>query len=177
MRGYGGTEAPEPIDQYTLFHMVGDMAELVKALGESKAVDRRPRLGRAGRLARRAVAARSASRRLRHERALRAAGLCRHPEPRSRSSASTTSTCNTSRSLACAEAELQQDIRGALRRLCFTRLAASSPRKGKGFARLIGGNAARPTPSIRRSLPAWLSDADLDYYYAGNFRAPAFAAG
>ena len=38
MRGYGGTEAPEPIDQYTLFHLVGDMAELVKALGETKAV-------------------------------------------------------------------------------------------------------------------------------------------
>jgi len=38
MRGYGGSEAPEPIDQYTLFHMVGDMAELTKALGESKAV-------------------------------------------------------------------------------------------------------------------------------------------
>mgnify|MGYP003347626820 CR=1 FL=1 len=34
----GGTEAPEPIGQYTLFHMVGDMAELVKTLGESKAV-------------------------------------------------------------------------------------------------------------------------------------------
>src|SRR5258708_27744682 len=38
MRGYGGTEAPEPIDQYTLHHLVGDMAELVKALGETKAV-------------------------------------------------------------------------------------------------------------------------------------------
>jgi len=37
MRGYGGTEAPEPIDQYTLHHLVGDMAELVKVLGESKA--------------------------------------------------------------------------------------------------------------------------------------------
>ncbi len=38
MRGYGGTQAPEPIDQYTLYHLVGDMAELVKALGETKAV-------------------------------------------------------------------------------------------------------------------------------------------
>ncbi|HEY6719188.1 MAG TPA: alpha/beta hydrolase, partial [Reyranella sp.] len=37
MRGYGGTEAPEPIDQYTLHHLVGDMAELVKGLGEGKA--------------------------------------------------------------------------------------------------------------------------------------------
>ena len=37
MRGYGGTQAPEPIDQYTLYHLVGDMAELVKALGETRA--------------------------------------------------------------------------------------------------------------------------------------------
>ena len=36
MRGYGGTEAPEPIDQYTLLHLVGDMVELVKALGETR---------------------------------------------------------------------------------------------------------------------------------------------
>src|SRR5262249_37321989 len=38
MRGYGGTQSPEPIDQYTLLHMAGDMAELAKALGESRAV-------------------------------------------------------------------------------------------------------------------------------------------
>ena len=38
MRGYGGTEAPEPIEHYTLHHLVGDMAELVKALGETQAV-------------------------------------------------------------------------------------------------------------------------------------------
>ncbi len=40
MRGYGGTEAPEPIDQYTLYHLVGDMAELVKALGENEGARR-----------------------------------------------------------------------------------------------------------------------------------------
>ena len=34
MRGYGGTEAPEPVDQYTLQHLVGDMAELAKVLGD-----------------------------------------------------------------------------------------------------------------------------------------------
>ena len=34
MRGYGSTDAPEGSDQYTLFHLVGDMAELVRALGE-----------------------------------------------------------------------------------------------------------------------------------------------
>ena len=37
MRGYGGTQAPETIEHYTLFHLVGDVAELVKALGETRA--------------------------------------------------------------------------------------------------------------------------------------------
>ena len=38
MRGYGGTEAPEAIDQYTLFHIVGDIVSLVGGLGETQAV-------------------------------------------------------------------------------------------------------------------------------------------
>src|ERR1700752_3531354 len=38
MRRYGGTEAPRAIDQYPLHHLVGDMAELVKALGETTAI-------------------------------------------------------------------------------------------------------------------------------------------
>jgi pimeloyl-ACP methyl ester carboxylesterase len=38
MRGYGQTDRPEAIDQYTLFHMVGDIVGLVEALGEKNAV-------------------------------------------------------------------------------------------------------------------------------------------
>jgi pimeloyl-ACP methyl ester carboxylesterase len=38
MRGYGGTDAPAEIDQYTMLHLVGDMVGLVKALGEKEAV-------------------------------------------------------------------------------------------------------------------------------------------
>jgi pimeloyl-ACP methyl ester carboxylesterase len=38
MRGYGGTDAPADADAYTMLHHVGDMAELVHALGESQAV-------------------------------------------------------------------------------------------------------------------------------------------
>src|ERR671921_808800 len=38
MRGYGGTRPPEPIDQYPLHHLAGDMAGLVKALGGTRAV-------------------------------------------------------------------------------------------------------------------------------------------
>lgn len=38
MRGYGGTEAPEAIDQYTLRHLVGDMVGVLDALGAETAV-------------------------------------------------------------------------------------------------------------------------------------------
>jgi len=38
MRGYGQTEAPAAIDQYTLLHLVGDMVGLLDALGIERAV-------------------------------------------------------------------------------------------------------------------------------------------
>lgn len=38
MRGYGRTEAPAAIDQYTLLHLVGDVVGLVDALGGEPAV-------------------------------------------------------------------------------------------------------------------------------------------
>ena len=38
MRGFGQTDRPEVIDQYTLLHLTGDMVGLLDALGESQAV-------------------------------------------------------------------------------------------------------------------------------------------
>ncbi len=38
MRGYGGTDAPVEVEAYTLLHLVGDVAQLVGALGEKQAV-------------------------------------------------------------------------------------------------------------------------------------------
>lgn len=38
MRGYGGSDAPADPAQYTMLHHVGDMVELVRALGETRAV-------------------------------------------------------------------------------------------------------------------------------------------
>src|SRR5207248_10231591 len=37
-RGYGQTERPEQIDQYSMFHLVGDVIGLLDALGEPRAV-------------------------------------------------------------------------------------------------------------------------------------------
>ena len=38
MRGYGQTDRPEAIDQYTVLHMIGDMVGLLDALGSEQAV-------------------------------------------------------------------------------------------------------------------------------------------
>ncbi len=38
MRGYGGTDAPSDVQAYTMLHLVGDMVELVRTLGETSAV-------------------------------------------------------------------------------------------------------------------------------------------
>jgi pimeloyl-ACP methyl ester carboxylesterase len=38
MRGYGRTDAPEPIEAYTLMHLIGDMTGLLDALGQRRAV-------------------------------------------------------------------------------------------------------------------------------------------
>ena len=38
MRGYGRTDRPQEIDQYTLLHLVGDMVGLLDALGAERAV-------------------------------------------------------------------------------------------------------------------------------------------
>ncbi len=38
MRGYGGTTAPSEVSAYSMLHLVGDMVELVSALGEKQAV-------------------------------------------------------------------------------------------------------------------------------------------
>ncbi len=38
MRGFGRTDAPQEISQYTILHMVGDIVALVNALGENQAI-------------------------------------------------------------------------------------------------------------------------------------------
>ena len=38
MRGYGGTDAPERIEAYTILHLVGDVVGLIDQLGEKQAV-------------------------------------------------------------------------------------------------------------------------------------------
>jgi pimeloyl-ACP methyl ester carboxylesterase len=73
-----------------------------------------------------------------------------------------------------AEAELQQDIRGALRRIYYT-AGGELDEKGKGFARLTTGTLLGNTVDPQE-LPPWLTEADLDYY-AGEFARTGFRGG
>ena len=173
MRGYGGTQAPEPIEAYTLFNLVGDMAELVKALGESRAVIVGHDWGAP-------VAWHAALWRPDLFPAVCAMSVPYAPP-------GYVDILSALEKLGIAdfylqyfqkpgvpEAELQQDIRGALRRLYYT-ASGDLAEQGKGFGRLptgtLLGNTVDPA-----ALPGWLAEADLDYY-AGEFARAGFRGG
>ncbi len=173
MRGYGGTEAPERIDEYTLNHMVGDMAELVKALGETKAVIVGHDWGAP-------VAWHAALWRpdLFH-------AVCGMSVPFTPSGYVDALTALEKLGITdfylqyfqkpgVAEAELQRDIRGSLRRIYFA-ASGDHEEKGKGFAHLTTGTLLGNTIDPPK-LPAWLGEADLDYY-AGEFARTGFRGG
>jgi len=173
MRGYGGTQAPEPIDQYTLFNLVGDMAELVKALGETRAVIVGHDWGAP-------VAWHAAL-----WRPDLFTAVCAMSVPYAPPGYIDILTALEKHGIndfylqyfqkpGVPEAELQQDIRGALRRLYYT-AGGEMTEKDKGFARLTGGTLLSNTVDPEK-LPPWLSDADLDYY-AGEFSRTGFRGG
>jgi pimeloyl-ACP methyl ester carboxylesterase len=161
MRGYGGTEAPEAADQYTLMHLVGDMAELVKALGETKAT----------------IVGHDWGAPVAWHAALWRPDLfpavCAMSVPYAPPGYVDILTALAKLGIndfylqyfqkpGVPEAELQRDIKSALRRLYFTASGDLDDDK-KGFGRLpdgtLLGNTADPS-----TLPAWLGEADLEYY-------------
>ena len=144
--------------------------------------DRRPRLGRARRLARRAPAARPLPRGDRAQRAVPAARLgppvhrrCRRPTTRS-------STSSTSRPRAwprpssratCASTHPPPALLGLGRGPAGARRARRSRRGRHGAPRR---RLPRATPRSRPRLPAWLTEADVDFY-AGEFTRAGFRGG
>jgi pimeloyl-ACP methyl ester carboxylesterase len=173
MRGYGGTEAPETIEHYSMLHLVGDMAELVKALGENKAIIVGHDWGAP-------VAWHAALWRPDLFPAVCAMSVPYAP-PGYIDVLSALEKLGIFdfymqyfQKPGIAEAELQQDVRGALRRIYYT-AGGDLTEPGKGFGRLPEGtllsNTVDPT-----QLPAWLTEADLDYY-AAEFSRTGFRGG
>ena len=179
MRGYGKTDQPEPIADYTLLHLVGDLVGLLDALGESTAVIAGHDWGAP-------VAWHAAL--LRPDRFRAVIGLSVPFIPR-RATRPTTTMPRTDDAIfyqlyfqepGVAEAELGRDPRETIRRLLYygsgdARRDPVAPGsgdvgmvpRGGGF---LGGRKAPET------LPAWLTDTDVDFY-ACEFARAGFRGG
>ena len=181
MRGYGQTDRPEPIENYTLFHLIGDMVGVLDALGAEQAVIAGHDWGAP-------VAWYAAL--MRPDRFRAVIGLSVPFRPRG--AALPTSMMPQPddamfyqlyfQAPGVAEAELERDVRRTVRGMLYaasgdvpvgTRNAVARgdavgmvPRQGGLLSGIIDLDA----------LPPWLSDADIDFY-AGEFTRTGFRGG
>lgn len=178
-RGYGQTDRPQAIDQYTLLHLVGDMVGLLDALGASSAVIAGHDWGAP-------VAWHAAL--LRPDRFRAVIGLSVPFRPRG-SGRPTTLMPQTDDAIfyqlyfqapGVAEAEFERDPHETIRKILFhgsgdSQRGLRSPDGGDvGMVPRNGGFlTGRESP---QTLPAWLSDADIDFY-AGEFARAGFRGG
>lgn len=173
MRGYGGTDAPADIDQYTLLHLAGDMVELVRALGEREAVIVGHDWGAP-------VAWHSALLRPDLFRAVVGMSVPYTP-PASIDLLSAMEKLGVHnfymqyfQAPGVAEAEFERDVRNTVRRIQFSSSGDAPERASFGmvdFDKGFLGGTVDP-----QTLPAWLTEADIDYY-AGEFARAGFRGG
>jgi pimeloyl-ACP methyl ester carboxylesterase len=176
MRGYGQTEAPEAIDQYTMLHLVGDMVGLLDALGEDTAVIVGHDWGGP-------VAWYSAL--LRPDRFRAVASLSTPYRPRGKVRPGSVMP-RTDDALfyqlyfqipGVAEADLEEDVRTSIRGVVLA--IAGEANGGSGDFSMVpkvGGMRARNRAASRAPLPGWLTEADIDFY-AGEFGRTGFRGG
>ena len=181
MRGYGKSDAPEAIDQYTIFHLVGDLVGLLDALEAQTAVIVGHDWGAN-------IAWQAARLRPDRFRAVVALSVPFRPRGPVRPTSVMPRTADAQfyqlyfQEPGVAEAELERDPRATVRNMLYgasgdgaaaARAAAASSGaspnlgmvpKGGGFLRGSGAPA---------TLPAWLSEADIDFY-AGEFKRSGF---
>jgi pimeloyl-ACP methyl ester carboxylesterase len=179
MRGYGQSDRPTGIDQYSLFHLVGDMVGVLDALEEERAVVVGHDWGAP-------VAWHCAL--LRPDRFRAVAGLSVPYRPRG-SVVPTSVMPQTEDAFfyqlyfqtpGVAEAELDADPLISLRRILYSG-SGDVPRKNPGAASSGAGMLPRSggfltrMPDTQKLLP-WLTEADLNYY-ADQFRQSGFRGG
>ena len=181
MRGYGRSDAPAAIDQYTLLHLVGDMVGLLDALGAPTAVIAGHDWGAP-------VAWHAAL--LRPDRFRAVIGLSVPYRPRG-ATRPTTVMPRTDDAVfyqlyfqepGVAEAELGRDPRATIRRVLYS---GSGDRPRGGSAGLGSPNAVGMVPKRGGfldhaqdppTLPPWLTEADVDFF-AGEFARTGFRGG
>jgi pimeloyl-ACP methyl ester carboxylesterase len=172
MRGYGQSDRPAEIDRYTLLHLVGDMVGLVEALGAESAVIAGHDWGAP-------VAWHAALLRPDRFRAVIALSVPFRPRGSARPSTVMPRTDDAVfyqlyfQTPGVAEAELERDVRASIRRLAFTG-SGDGPRATLWMVPKAGGFLDRTTdPAV---LPAWVTEADIDFY-TGEFSRAGFRGG
>jgi pimeloyl-ACP methyl ester carboxylesterase len=180
MRGYGGTDRPEAIDQYTLLHMIGDMVGLLDALGADQAVIAGHDWGAP-------VAWHAAL--LRPDRFRGVIGLSSPYRPRGqvRPTSAMPQTDDAVfyqlyfQTPGVAEAEFEQDVRHTIRSMLCAISGDAPAREGSvtaagavGMVRRKGGFLdGMMSPAV---LPSWLTETDVDFY-AREFDRTGFRGG
>jgi pimeloyl-ACP methyl ester carboxylesterase len=179
MRGYGKSERPEAIDQYTIFHLVGDLVGLLDALEVPTAVIIGHDWG-AG------IAWQAARLRPDRFRAIVSLSVPFRPRSPARPTSLMPQTADAQfyqlyfQEPGVAEAEFEKDRRLTLRGMLY-----GGSGEGAGAIRALSANSGRASgvgmvsraggwlPSSPPPLPSWLSQADLDFY-AGEFARSGF---
>jgi pimeloyl-ACP methyl ester carboxylesterase len=180
MRGYGQTDRPAAIDQYTLLHLVGDMVGLLDALGAEQAVIAGHDWGAP-------VAWHAAL--LRPDRFRAVIGLSGPYRPRGPARPTTVMPQNDNavfyqlyfQTPGVAEAELERDVGHTIRCILCSIAGEAVPREGSivspgavGMVPRQGGflsGMANPA-----SLPSWLYEPDVAFY-TGEFARTGFGGG
>ena len=179
-RGYGETDAPEPIEAYDILHLVGDIVGLVYALGEQEAVIVGHDWGSP-------VAWNSALMRPDVFRAV--ASLSVPVGPRGSNAPMQAMRANFGdrffyqiyfQTPGVAEHELQHDVAETMRKMLFG-ASGSLPRQ-RGVAFQAAGAPPATSYMLERmpdpgdDLPSWLTKEDLDYFVAA-FTKTGFRGG
>jgi pimeloyl-ACP methyl ester carboxylesterase len=167
MRGYGQTDRPAEIDQYTVFHLVGDLVGVLDALTVDTAVIVGHDWGAT-------VAWHAALLRPDRFRAVIALSGPFRPRGSIRPTRAMPQTDDTwyyqlyFQKAGVAEAELERDPRDTIRRIFL-----GEGMRGGMVPRSGGWLTGRIAAS---SLPSWLGDADIDFY-AAEFARAGFRGG
>jgi epoxide hydrolase A/B len=171
MRGYGRSDRPDAIDQYTILHLVGDMVGLLDALHAPTAVIVGHDWGAT-------VAWHAAL--LRPDRFRAVVGLSVPLRPRSKVAPTSLMPRTADAQFyqlyfqepGVAEAELERDPRWSLRNMLYGG-SGDAPRGGTDIGMVPRGDGFLRGPGAPATLPAWLSESDVDVY-AGEFQRSGF---
>ena len=184
MRGYGKSDAPEAIEQYTIFHLVGDLVGLLDALEAPTAVIVGHDWGAN-------IAWQAARLRPDRFRAVVALSVPFRPRGPVRPTSVMPRTADAQfyqlyfQNPGVAEAELERDPRATVRNMLYgasgdgaaaARAAAASGGAAPGIGMVPKGGGFLRGSGAPATLPAWLSEADIDFY-AGEFKRSGFRGG